>query len=53
VTVQDELNKIAGTRLRELRIAARMSQEELSFAANVDQQGRTDGTWPSRLGQVL
>lgn len=35
--MQDDSDKVAGARLRELRIAAGMSQEHLSFAASIDQ----------------
>jgi transcriptional regulator with XRE-family HTH domain len=35
--MQDDLDKAAGARLRELRIAAGASQEDVSFAAKLDQ----------------
>jgi hypothetical protein len=35
--MQDDLDKSAGERLRELRIASGKSQEAISFAANLDQ----------------
>lgn len=35
--MQDDLDKAAGARLRDLRTAMGMSQEALSFAAEIDQ----------------
>ena len=35
--MQDDLDKAAGGRLRELRIAAQLSQEDVSFASEIDQ----------------
>ncbi len=35
--MQEDLDKRAGERLRELRIASGKSQEAISFAANLDQ----------------
>ena len=50
--MQDDLDKEAGARLRELRVAAGVSQEEISFAAKVDQStlSKVERTGPGAVG---
>jgi len=50
--MQDELDKAAGARLREIRTAAGLSQEDLSFATQVDQStlSKVERLGPGAIG---